>query len=358
MNTWLLLAIISLGGCQIIAQECSTPVCPRSIPIRSDGKSAEGICNIPEAVSTRYITCIIFISYKAIYCFLFRNAIENEVSATFSSQSPPIMSAFIERYLGMHPDALAGSCSNIYRTNPAAQNGYYYLRGNTPSYCRFDLNTEGDFDEYGWERFVLVDMREANATCPGDFRRVVGPDNVAYCRRNINTGGCTHMYWPTYNYVKRMYGRIYGIQFGTPDIERLFDGLDNDGYVDGVSLTYSRFPNREHIWTFIGYTSAAFPNCPCSTEPARETPTFIGDNYFCESGTDHETDFYEEFTDDPIWDAMNCEATQVNCCDRGPWFYREFNTAFLDEVELRLCLDQDTSDEDIGLQLIELWVQE
>lgn len=60
-------------------------------------------------------------------------------------------------------------------------------------------------------------------------------------------------------------------------------------YVDGVSITYGT--PREHIWTYaIGNTDKSnflprfATNCPCSQFPGHLPPSFVGTNYYCESG--------------------------------------------------------------------------
>lgn len=235
----------------------------------------------------------------------------------------------------------------------------YYICGATKSLCRFDLTTNGDFDEFGWQRLWLVDMTDPSMSCPAPFSEVMDADSgVRYCRKDIDGYGCTGILLSPTAPFKRIYGRVHGIQSGNPDVEvASFDrGLD-EPYIDGVSLTYGLAP-RNHIWSFIGYTSAAFPNCPCSTDPERSTPDYIGENYFCESGTSDTVNFFQTFVNDPIWDGQNCEKTQdPGCCNRGEWFYREFQLPVNTDVELRVCTDDNTGDEDIGFQLVELYVQ-
>ena len=61
----------------------------------------------------------------------------------------------------------------------------------------------------------------------------------------------------------------------------------NGVYVDGVSITLS--DPHKHIWTYAAGLSDDFQiyeyaNCPCARHSALETPVFVGDNYYCESG--------------------------------------------------------------------------
>lgn len=284
--------------------------------------------------------------------------IENDLRESLLANS--VTAALRAKYLGLNSAIPASSCAEIFENNPNAQTGLYFLGSETGTkvFCNFDLTTSSDFDEYGWERLSYIDMTDATVSCPSPFAEVsVQNSNVRYCRKNFDGYGCTGISFSSVGPINRIYGRIHGIQSGTPDIEDShFDrGLD-EPYVDGVSLTYGS--PRNHIWSFIGYTSDAFPNCPCSTDPQRSTPDYIGENYFCESGTSSETDFSLTFVDDPIWDGLDCAKTQTpGCCNRGEWFYREFPLPVSNAIELRVCTDSNIADEDIGIQLVELYVQ-
>ena len=57
-------------------------------------------------------------------------------------------------------------------------------------------------------------------------------------------------------------------------------------YLDGVSVTYGN--PRKHIWTYtIGWSDQGNNNnnnCPCASFPASLPPSFVHENYYCESG--------------------------------------------------------------------------
>ena len=263
------------------------------------------------------------------------------------------------KYLGLSPEAPAASCAEIYRKDPlqaSAASGHYFVGGSERSYCEFNFNTPGEFDQYGWQRLALTDMTDPQTSCPSGLN-LMESGGVRFCTKNPNpnAGSCQSLYYQPTSLVKRMYGRIYGIQIGTPDVRDNAGGI-NDAYVDGVSLTYGNAGSRSHIWTFYCTLTDTNNDCPCSSNPARTTPDFVRDNYFCESGTS-ETDNFGTYVNDPLWDAANCLLDQAPCCNTGPWFYREFDVPFGDRVELRICTDEGTSNEDIGVQLIELYFQ-
>jgi len=83
---------------------------------------------------------------------------------------------------------------------------------------------------------------------------------------------------------------VIGYEFISPDAFRLVASRTiEDEYVDGVSLTHGSPGARQHIWTFAAgilesYNPPFHPTlfCPCvnGTFP----PSFMGNDYFCESG--------------------------------------------------------------------------
>lgn len=202
------------------------------------------------------------------------------------------------------------------------------------------------------------DMSNPSVNCPNGLEPVE-IQGVRFCRKDFNGTGCSTLVYSHAQPIKRMYGRIHGIQSGAPDIEvdQLERGLDGM-YLDGVSLTYGT--PRQHIWSFFGLSTAALPYCPCSVGATRESPDFVGEHYFCESATNELTIVSPAMTylNNPIWDGQNCLGTQsVGCCNGNGFFYREFVMPFSGDVELRLCTDSFRFDKDIGLQLVQLWFQ-
>ena len=85
---------------------------------------------------------------------------------------------------------------------------------------------------------------------------------------------------------QRVCGRARGYQKGSPD-GFLLSGDINTPYIDGLSITHGT--PRQHIWTYaIGHTdghSGSF-NCPCAAIPGSAPPSFVGSDYYCESGAD------------------------------------------------------------------------
>ena len=88
-------------------------------------------------------------------------------------------------------------------------------------------------------------------------------------------------------------------------------------------------------------------------------PSFVGDSYFCESGNqDRELGSISGlFENDPVWDGEQCEG---ECCSNGkspPWFSVTLPNPTTDDIEVRICEDEDTLDEDTPIQLLEIFIQ-
>ncbi len=102
-------------------------------------------------------------------------------------------------------------------------------------------------------------------------------------------------------------------------------------YIDGISLTHGAPGSRRHIWTFVAAIfesnsggSTGF-KCPCidaSFSWPHTVPSFIGNNYFCDTG-DHDEGFVYGmyYPDDPLFDGEGC-GPDSTCCqfNTPPWF--------------------------------------
>ncbi len=114
-----------------------------------------------------------------------------------------------------------------------------------------------------------------------------------------------------------------------------------------------------HIWTFVASLAEQHSStsilCPCDGgDPA--IPPFVGDNYFCEAGRDVFT--IPDFGTDPLWDGDGCGAAS-SCCNFNspPWFSVTLPTPTSDDIEIRVCGDEGTADENVYMELIEIYVR-
>ena len=165
---------------------------------------------------------------------------------------------------------------------------------------------------------------------------------------------------------QRVCGKVIGYQKGSTDALSNHHGQYSieGAYVDGVSLTHGH-NTRHHIWTLVSAQDESGDAlgiyvCPCINQvSSSHVPTFIVDNYFCDTGSrenyvlDH---FYHE---DPLWDGDGCKKPN-KCCsfNNPPWFMRDLSPpGTTDDIELRVCRDEARPNEDVGLKSIELYVQ-
>ena len=217
----------------------------------------------------------------------------------------------------------------------------------------------------GWRRVAFINMTDTNYNCP------TGLNLTSYSKRtcgrgHTNSGGCSSTTFSVGGLpYSRVCGKIKGYQFGATIAFYTTNQDINNHYVDGVSLTHGRPWRRQHIWTFAAgltevpgmqYTRAS---CPCDSYIYTYIPTFVGNDYFCESGFHSPWKFtFTLFPADPLWDGQNCTASS-SCCqfNNPPWFTKNLPNPTTDDIELRICTHHPHSTEDIPLELIELYVQ-
>ena len=181
-------------------------------------------------------------------------------------------------------------------------------------------------------------MSESTVNCPSGFR-LYQSRNVRACGRPVtSSGSCVSVEFPS-NYL-------------------------NSYYVDGVSITHGS--PRHHVWTLLasGFDELvdAHENCPCATGSAQQVQSFVGDHYFCESGFAGTVEMRQQqlYTSDPLWDGESCHSTEIPCCNVPgiPWFHRDYgNTTTTDYIELRVCGDEETDNEDVPVSFYEIYVQ-
>ena len=89
-----------------------------------------------------------------------------------------------------------------------------------------------------------------------------------------------------------------------------------------------------------------------------EPPSYVGSNYYCESAhKDYCWVINRFFPDDPLWDGQQCDNDEATCCtgtNTPPWFSVDLPDSTSDDIEVRMCHDQDTTDEDTPIQLLDL----
>ena len=215
-----------------------------------------------------------------------------------------------------------------------------------------------------WLRIAHLNMTNPTQQCPSAWTEN-NTTGVRTCGRpQPSPGSCLSTFYPTGRQYSRVCGRAIGYQYGSTEAfaNAAVETIDSF-YVYGVSVTHG-LP-RNHIWTFAagvsegGYSGQGW-NCPCSNPGHPDNvlpPSFVGNNYYCESGNPgNGLLFYHLFSDDPLWDGQQCEG---QCCSNGkspPWFSVDLPNSTTDDIEVRICIAQPDFD-DIEIQLLELYVQ-
>ena len=220
----------------------------------------------------------------------------------------------------------------------------------------------------GWRHVVYLDMTDPNTTCPSGWK-LTGYSKRTCGRATDGTNTCDSATFPVRGgEYSRICGRIRAYQGATPDGFYAnhwgYVTTIDSAYVDGVSVTHGT--PRNHIWTFADGLSESNPTapnvCPCDASIEIRVPSFVGEDYFCESGVNRpwfggNTDYIFR-SNDTLWDGEDCLSSSTCCSRRNPpYFVKQLLTSTTDNIEARICLDQRLSDEDIAVELVELYVQ-
>ena len=270
------------------------------------------------------------------------------------------------------------SCADIQQLLPLSSSGYYNIMSSNGSaitvYCDMTRSCGGITG--GWIRVAELDMRDTTTQCPNDLELRTTPLRTC-TTRSSNSATCSSDKFRVQGFqYSKVCGRIRAYQVGTPDAFGLTNANVNSGrqsnnpnidtyYVDGVSLTHGSSP-RQHIWTFVcaGDENEGNPTfkCPCSNTPVSNMvplpPPFVGNDYFCDSGVATEPIPETFYAEDPLWDGAGCDP-QSTCCsfNNPPWFYKQLPQATTDDIEMRVCRDEESENEDIAIEIVEIFVQ-
>ena len=248
------------------------------------------------------------------------------------------------------------SCKEIKQLWPELPSGHYtvtdiYGQQHHGVYCNME---EVCGSSEGWTRIAHLDMSNTDQDCEQELGSEFGEyiaNNKRACGKRNRASGCISKTFHNFNITySKVCGKVLAYQYWSPDGISSSVNSINSHYIDGVSLTYGN--PRQHIWSFMGGFNENNPKCPCSINSHYTTYDFIGNDYFCESGTSQYGK--QLFTDDQLWDGQNCDGAESTCCHNEPWFNKLLASEANEDVELRLC--GSTSDEDTPLVYYELYV--
>ena len=280
-----------------------------------------------------------------------RNTIRNTVLRSHCdglTQASPVASC----------SALPTSCSS----------GYYWIRSSNGTvvqlYC--DMNRVcGCNSTGGWTRVANLNMSNPSEHCPGEWiLQTYSSEPRRLCGRG-NRAGCLSATYSTYGIrYSHVCGRVIGYAYDSPDAFAPSQTQTIEGYyVDGLSLTHGPPGARQHIWTFAsGYSEIGYGKWTCPCVGGTAAPSFMGNDYFCESGNPQSSHTPRVYASDPLWDGQGCGSPP--CCElsyppgvTAPWFCKQLPQATTDDnIEVRLCGNEPSSGGDTPVELIELYI--
>ena len=266
------------------------------------------------------------------------------------------------------PSALLHSCEEINTNWPDSPSDYYIIADTNGHphhvYCHMEslCNSSG-----GWMRVAYLNMSDPTEECPPGFR-LYNESGIRACGRPASApvNSCQSVKFPSYSIsYSQVCGQVIGYQYGSPDGIHRHSGRSksiNGAYVDGVSLT--RGNPRQHIWTFIAglqenyFSQNGHHECPCAPNSPETVPSFIGNDYFCESGSPGHWQ-HNIFYTDPLWDGKQCGLIEKPCClvPGLPWFNKALNSTTTDYIEMRICGDEVGGNEDSPVAYYEIYVK-
>ena len=198
-------------------------------------------------------------------------------------------------------------------------------------------------------------------SCPTGLRTVTDTSTrQTACGRTANRG-CTSLQFSPNGTYTNVCGRVRGYQYYSPDVFSTGTDSIDSHYLHGISITHGT--PRTHLWSYVAGSSEQFittsHRCPCARpDPTdrSDVPSFVGEDFYCESGFSGINYENRIVWEDPLWDGQGCFASGNQCCNRYGWFHREI-PATSDNIEVRWCADAPyTNNEDVLTDQLEIWV--
>ena len=284
------------------------------------------------------------------------DSINHHLSVSLTDLKRELLINYLQ--IGQSQDTPLSSCASIVGLSPS---GYYWVRTSNGSavrvYCDMTRSCGGVTG--GWVRVAYLDKTNSsqNSMCPSGLREHTS-STVHTCRRGETSAGCSSVQFTTHGLsYSKVCGRITAFAEGAPEGFMRTDYTDINGtYVDGVSLTHGA--PRQHIWTFAATSSeeTRMLSCSCNNSNTAGTPPpeYVGNDYFCD------TRFRESGSDSDLvlWQGTDCTSSNACCSfNNPPWFYKQLPQPTTDDIEMRVCRDEDRGNEDVFIQIAVVYVQ-
>ena len=257
-----------------------------------------------------------------------------------------LTSLMCELHLGDIPSCPASSCKEVAAVLSKDRSGLHWLKENNKKFQAYCTPSIPPSESRGWMRVGEV---SASQGCPTGLEPVTAGGRKM-CRKTVNVG-CSSVTFPAQGVsYSKVCGLVYGYKFHSTDGFYRYNcphcTIDQP-YVDGVSITHGH--PRQHIWSLAAVNSDP-QYCPCASNPTQFSflPSFISnDDFVCDVAST---------TTDRLWDSQGCPSSFQQCCERGSWFCKELPESTTDDIEFRLCTDQERANEDVYIQHAELYV--
>ena len=217
-----------------------------------------------------------------------------------------------------------------------------------------------------WRRVAFLNMTDPNQNCPQ------GLSLTEYSIRSCGRGhsgkfDCSSVTFPVDGpQYSQVCGRVTAYRWGGSNAFFGYHILNQniDGYyvTGGLSLTHGQ--PRTHIWTFAsGRFSSSSRNsqlsqrCPCDPGNTYGSPLFVGEDYFCESvATVDNYSGNRLYPNNALWDGQDL----LNPCyglNNPPWFNKPLPEPTTDDIELRMCFNDNKKYANIAIELLEIYIQ-
>ena len=262
-----------------------------------------------------------------------------------------------DKTLGITETNPASSCNEIYQSNPTSRGtiGQYWIKTHKGLFkvtCNMKLKCGGV--EGGWMQVADVDS-ERDESCPGTWNNTsiknlclgyqIGCNTVTF---NVSGAQYEHVCGQAKAYQKGITGAFYSKM-------QTVKGT----YVDGISIALAS--PRTHVWTYaVGYSTdvkSDTHNCPCALHPGTYPPAFVGNDYYCDSGSvggSHKSIYY---ANNPLWDGKGCYGSSACCAITGlPWFYKRLPIPEAKDFEVSICKGASHDIVDIAVEKLEILV--
>ena len=260
------------------------------------------------------------------------------------------------------------SCQEVWDSCPNCTSGNYKIFVadliEKYVYCEERWDIPG-----AWRRVAYLNMSDSSSVCPSGTQKFEQGSAIACGIQEPNGPKCAQISTSITNSYSQICGRVAGYQKGTPDAffispSHLYS-INLDGhYVDGVSIT--RGSPRKHVWAYaIGqiqenptYDSNLL--CPFGPASTQQVPSFVGSDYYYESGNTGGPSDPTIYSNDVLWDGEQCGPLETGCCSSTdqPWFHKVIDDGpSNDNMEIRLCVDEGTSNENVLVSSYEIYVK-